>query len=741
MFLNFLQKLSPLFKESFKTALAMTIAYGIALSMDWDTPMWAGFSVAFVSLSTSGQSFNKSAMRMFGTLIAAVMSLILIALFPQDRWLFMLALSIYVGFCTYMMGSAKYQYFWFVCGYVCIIVALEAGPSSTNAFELAILRSQETGLGILVYSVITALLWRNNSADNLHSIMLELTKIQSQLSRHYAGLVFSNTETQIDVSQLQEQQAQNLFQFKMLIDGGETDSYQIFEQRQQWRLYQQQTTRFSALIEQSYHMLSSLENLSVKPLLPQLLPGLNDFKNQTEQRFIQIETILEDKEFTPLSSQTFGPINQSLFNTLTALQKSAILTFSQQIQDLDQITLDLLNTIATIKGVAHKGVAHIKTEPLKYVAPVQGSFVPNIERLSSVVQIMATLWLTYLAFIYVYDLPVGIGVVIVSGVIGMFFATNPSKPVSIMFKPFATNVILVSLLYVFVMPQISSFWGLGPMIFIATFLICYIYSSPLQAIGRASGLAIFITLISIDNQQTYNILMIFNGAILFIMMFAALVIGTYIPFSPKPEYAFVRLLKRFLSSNAYLMMALSSKHKGKPVSWWQQQKQNFHLQEIKTLPQKLEVWSQAIKVEALPGTHQQNIKQLSKIIKIMSHQMVTLLQYLPKDNDKKHDQLKWPLTTQQQITIWQDSMQIAFQDLSKHLSLDNPDTFYNQLNDILVQIEKNVAGTENIQKTQVSNQDDFYHLLGAYQGVSDALVAYSKNSEDINWHEWQASKF
>ena len=45
-------------KDSIKTALAMTIAYGIALSMDWDNPYWAGFAVAFVSLSTIGMSMN-----------------------------------------------------------------------------------------------------------------------------------------------------------------------------------------------------------------------------------------------------------------------------------------------------------------------------------------------------------------------------------------------------------------------------------------------------------------------------------------------------------------------------------------------------------------------------------------------------------------------------------------------------------------------------------------------------------
>ena len=34
--------LTPRAKEAIKTALAMTIAYGIALSMDWDRPYWAG---------------------------------------------------------------------------------------------------------------------------------------------------------------------------------------------------------------------------------------------------------------------------------------------------------------------------------------------------------------------------------------------------------------------------------------------------------------------------------------------------------------------------------------------------------------------------------------------------------------------------------------------------------------------------------------------------------------------------
>ena len=61
--------LSTRTKEAIKTGLAMAIAYGIALSMDWEKPYWAGFAVAFISLATTGQSLNKGALRMLGTLV------------------------------------------------------------------------------------------------------------------------------------------------------------------------------------------------------------------------------------------------------------------------------------------------------------------------------------------------------------------------------------------------------------------------------------------------------------------------------------------------------------------------------------------------------------------------------------------------------------------------------------------------------------------------------------------------
>ncbi len=86
--------LSRGFKDAFRVALAMVIVYGIILAQGWSNPHWGGLAVAMCGLSTAGEFLRKGLLRIGGTLVAVVVSLTLIALFPQDRWLFCLFLSV-----------------------------------------------------------------------------------------------------------------------------------------------------------------------------------------------------------------------------------------------------------------------------------------------------------------------------------------------------------------------------------------------------------------------------------------------------------------------------------------------------------------------------------------------------------------------------------------------------------------------------------------------------------------------
>jgi hypothetical protein len=150
--------LSGRFKHAFKTALAITMAYAFALWFDWDKPMWAAFAVAFISMPTFEAGLGKGGQRLWGTLIGASMALTLFAVFPQDRWWFMLAQAGWLAFCAFRMSSGRSAYLWFCAGFVCAIIT-SGGPDPVNAFSLATMRTLETCLGIICFAFVFSLLW------------------------------------------------------------------------------------------------------------------------------------------------------------------------------------------------------------------------------------------------------------------------------------------------------------------------------------------------------------------------------------------------------------------------------------------------------------------------------------------------------------------------------------------------------------------------------------------------------
>ena len=169
---------------------------------------------------------------------------------------------------------------------------------------------------------------------------------------------------------------------------------------------------------------------------------------------------------------------------------------------------------------------------------------------------MATVWIAFLALIYVNDIPGGSGVVTMAVALGMAMATMPQLSVTVLFAPAAVGILFASVLYIFIMPKLSSFFGLGILIFAATFTICYVFAEPRKVLGRALGLAMFVSIASISNQQSYSFLVVANTAMMFPVFFFILAVTAYIPFSPRPEVAFLRLLRRFFTSCQYLMSTM-----------------------------------------------------------------------------------------------------------------------------------------------------------------------------------------
>src|SRR5213078_692451 len=107
---------SPRFNASLPDALAaegepllfarrlwasVCLALFVAFSLDLDDPFWAGTSAAMVCLPQLGASLRKGWFRMIGTVVGAVMIVMLTAWFPQDRVGFLGMLALWCGLCAF----------------------------------------------------------------------------------------------------------------------------------------------------------------------------------------------------------------------------------------------------------------------------------------------------------------------------------------------------------------------------------------------------------------------------------------------------------------------------------------------------------------------------------------------------------------------------------------------------------------------------------------------------------------
>jgi len=714
-------------KESIKTALAMAIAYGIALSMDWSKPMWAGFAVAFVSLSTSGQSLNKAALRMVGTLFAVVVSLTLIALFVQDRWLFIVFVCAWVGLCTYMMSGTRYQYLWHVAGFVTVIICLDSGTDPVNAFNTAMLRAQETGLGILVYGLISVLLWPSHSRQDFEASVVKLASVQHQLYRAYHDLMLNKADA-ADVQVLRAEAVQAQTRFNQLLPAAQTDSYEVWELRRQWLHYKDLVSEVGEVLE---HWRESFDELQALDLHA-LMPNLEAFDAEMERRFDQIERMLDNQPPEGALVPMELDLDKTGLDQLSHFHKAALTVTRSRAHRLEVLTRSLLDCVSDIKGYSRPDFA------AEYTADKKNGFVPDPERMLGAFRIMLILWIAWLMTIYVEGVPGGVLLIMMSTPIGMAMSTMPQISALKLFVPALAGVLFAGFVYIFLMPQLSSFLGLSVLIFTATFAICYLFAAPQQGLGRAFGLAMFVVVIGVSNEQSYSFISVANTALVLPIVFSIFLLTAYIPWSPLPERVFLRLLARFFKSAEHLISTLGHDLQ-QPLTARQRWRKRFHTREVATLPGKLGMWGKMIDPQVFPDTDTQQVRALVINLQALSFRINGLID---ARQQPQAEALVQELT--QDMRTWRLAIQALFQDWAAQTSIESEQALEARLTKKLSQLETRISETfEQIGEGRLKPEDyrNFYRLLGGFRGVSEAMVGYARLMSAMNLDEWRESRF
>ena len=141
---------------------SVSLALYVAFYLQLDNAFWAGTSAALMCQPRLGASLRKGWFRMLGTVVGAVAIVVLTALFPQDRALFLLGLALWGAACTFCATLLRNfaAYAAALAGYTAAIIASDqlgaVGGLNGDAFMLAVIRVSEICIGIVCAGIVLA---------------------------------------------------------------------------------------------------------------------------------------------------------------------------------------------------------------------------------------------------------------------------------------------------------------------------------------------------------------------------------------------------------------------------------------------------------------------------------------------------------------------------------------------------------------------------------------------------------
>jgi uncharacterized membrane protein YccC len=159
---NMVRAAGPPLLFGFRLWASVCLALFVAFWLELDEPFWAGTSAAVVCQPQLGASLRKGWFRMIGTVVGAIMIVVLTACFPQDRFAFLGVLALWCALCAF--GATAFRnfasYSAALAGYTAAIIAGNVlgatGGPSPDVFMLAVWRATEICIGIVCAGIVHA---------------------------------------------------------------------------------------------------------------------------------------------------------------------------------------------------------------------------------------------------------------------------------------------------------------------------------------------------------------------------------------------------------------------------------------------------------------------------------------------------------------------------------------------------------------------------------------------------------
>lgn len=162
----------PRFRHVAKVAIAATLAMGLCMRLELRGPGTAMVSCIVVMMfQQSGMVIARGFYRGLGMVCGSLAGLVLVSLFSQASWLFLLALAAWIGVCVF--GSSYFRNFqsygFLLTGYATAITSLPTLSNPYGVFDNIVYTISEVVIGVTCASLVSALILPRRVAPDLYA--------------------------------------------------------------------------------------------------------------------------------------------------------------------------------------------------------------------------------------------------------------------------------------------------------------------------------------------------------------------------------------------------------------------------------------------------------------------------------------------------------------------------------------------------------------------------------------------
>ncbi len=724
-------------QEAFKFALSMVLMYWLALWMVWDLVQYGPLAILLISLSSAGASLNKGLMRVLGTVIACLVAFALLDWFGQERWLMMVALAAYLLFTGYFMQTSRYAYAWFVAGFVPLVIWGDTYLDIDNAFHFGIFRLLETSAGVLIYSIVSMVLWSQYASDVLHRQGSVFLQSYRQLLGFYCGALQKPAEPD-EAAGLRLKLDALLPQIKATLQAAYSDSWEVRGNKRVWARIPIQFCSLIDVLELWRVSIDDCRSLN----LDQSLARLDHSLSILDQRFQRIDELWK-------AGQVLGaipkhddarlmlevPVDLGKIDGFSYVQQGMLLNCAHQLMALDRASRALFTTLQVLAGMeSSRALSSINLAQKTNRSPRWDS-----QRFTKALIPVLAFILGYLFWIFPTDPPPGgQSIATQSGTLGLLSVLAPINMRNLVLMLIACLFLVVAPVYFVVMPWLDTGTSLLALIFAYSLIFYYLgYRWPTV---KLAALLMFVMTVNISNQQSYSFIGLVDSGFVQLIGGSSVIIVTMLLMPTRPEKILVRGIGNFFQgcgriTDSFARIPMDSR--------WRKHRNSTADAVVQSTPGQLRTIEKSLDYQLFPDNSQEKMQHLLDTLRSVVYRLLVTQELVNrvagafdsstgKTTSPLGDEL--PFELHQLFEHWMKQTQAT-------TATNQQYTAFRQLNyELEQQLEAYATNTEGHQPDEQILME-FIALLGSMRGLLDALVETDKAINEINWEQLAVARF